>query len=78
MNVKKLISFVLIATMLACSFVTTGFASTTVPIEAATAFASGSGTKADPYIISNAGELKYFRDQVNSGALCGGPLNTDN
>ncbi|MEE0866742.1 MAG: hypothetical protein UIL37_00360, partial [Clostridia bacterium] len=76
MNVKKLISFVLIATMLACSFVTTGFASTTATIETATDFASGTGTSSDPYVIETAGQLKYFRDQVNAG-MCG-TLNTDN
>lgn len=31
----------------------------------ATKFASGSGTQADPYIISNAAELAYFGSQMN-------------
>ncbi len=32
---------------------------------AATAFASGSGTQADPYVISSAAELAYFGSQMN-------------
>lgn len=34
----------------------------------ATSFAGGSGTKTDPYQISNAGELLYLANLVNSGA----------
>ena len=30
-------------------------------------FASGAGTEADPYLISNAGQLAAFRDAVNAG-----------
>lgn len=33
----------------------------------ATDFASGTGTESDPYIISTAGQLIYFRNKVNSG-----------
>ena len=32
----------------------------------ATAFAGGTGTKSDPYLISNGAELKYLADQVNA------------
>ncbi|HHU87480.1 MAG: hypothetical protein ACOX86_12265, partial [Pelotomaculaceae bacterium] len=33
----------------------------------ATGFAGGTGTEADPYLISNGAELAYFAQQVNSG-----------
>ena len=34
---------------------------------AATGFAGGSGTEADPYLIANAEQLVYFRNQVDGG-----------
>ena len=34
---------------------------------AATAFAGGTGTEADPYLITNADQLAYFRNQVDGG-----------
>ena len=34
---------------------------------AANAFAGGTGTEADPYIIANADQLAYFRNQVDGG-----------
>lgn len=34
----------------------------------ATAFAGGTGTTTDPYLISNAAELRYANDLINSGA----------
>lgn len=33
----------------------------------ATAFAGGTGTEADPYLIANADQLAYFRDLVDGG-----------
>lgn len=33
----------------------------------ATSFAGGSGTEEDPYLIANAHQLAYFRDQVDAG-----------
>ena len=33
----------------------------------ATGFAGGSGTEDDPWLISNAGQMAYFRDQVDAG-----------
>ena len=33
----------------------------------ATAFAGGTGTEADPYLIANASQLAYFRNQVDGG-----------
>ena len=43
----------------------------------ASGFASGSGTRDNPYIISTAGELALFRDMVNSGnaSICGKMVN---
>ena len=35
--------------------------------ETATAFAGGTGTEADPYLIANAAQLAYFRDEVDNG-----------
>ena len=35
----------------------------------ATAFADGSGTEADPYLIANADQLAYFRDEVDAGRM---------
>lgn len=35
--------------------------------DAASGFAGGSGTSSDPYLISTAGQLAYFSNQVNAG-----------
>ena len=35
-------------------------------------YASGAGTEVDPYVIETAAQLKYFADQVNSGAYGAG------
>ena len=37
-------------------------------VSVATGYASGDGSESNPYIIQNAKELAYFKDQVNSGA----------
>ena len=37
---------------------------------AATSFASGSGTEADPYIIETAAQLAFLASSVNSGTTC--------
>ena len=39
---------------------------------AATAFAGGTGTEADPYRIANADELAYFRNEVDGGRTFAG------
>lgn len=38
----------------------------------ATAYAGGTGTETDPYIIATAGQLIYLRDKVNSGTSYNG------
>lgn len=68
---KKITSILVVLTLLATLF-------TAVPVSAAsdnwggeavaTAFAGGTGTTSDPYLISNAAELRYMNDLVNSGA----------
>ena len=63
MKVKRLVSLMLIMALLVCSLAVTAFAS-----DGETGYAGGSGTATEPYLISNATQLNYFRDQVNSGA----------
>ena len=68
---KKLLSIlagVLLTALIVSSMVFSSFAEGAWDGKtAATAFASGTGTETDPYIISNAEQLKYFADLVNSG-----------
>ena len=40
--------------------------------KSATAFAGGSGTEADPYLIANASQLAFFRDVVDGGKTFNG------
>lgn len=68
---KKITSFFVALAMLATMI-------TAMPVSAetsawgdesvATAFAGGTGTTTDPYLISNAAELRYANDLINSGA----------
>ena len=36
---------------------------------AADSFTGGSGSEGEPYLVSNAGELAYFAQEVNSGTI---------
>ena len=38
-----------------------------ITVSASVTYAGGTGTKADPYLISTAEQLKYMRDTVNAG-----------
>ena len=58
---KKITSWLLTVVMIATLF-------TAVPVsaETATGFAGGTGTKDDPFIISNVAELNYLNEVVNT------------
>lgn len=58
---KKLTSILVALMMLATMF-------TSVPVSASTEFAGGTGTKADPFLISDKAQLTLVNELVNSGA----------
>ena len=60
---KKITSWLLTVAMIATMF-------TAVPVsaETTTGFAGGTGTKDDPFLISNVAELNYLNEVVNTGA----------
>lgn len=63
----KFIKFVLIVCLLLIGLASEAYAIDYMQIPSSGGFASGNGTKNDPYLISNAGELAFFRNQVNQG-----------
>ena len=74
-NAKRLLAMLLALLMVMSSIVTVS-ASTEEPepttwwdANAATAFAGGSGTEADPYLISTPAQFAYFAKYLEGGAL---------
>ena len=75
-NMKKLLSLVLALLMVFSSVITVAAATETQPTtwwdkNAATSFAGGTGTEADPFLISTPAELAYFAKYLEGGARNG-------
>ncbi len=61
---KKILSLILALGMVLCMIPETAAAGTAAP--STTGFAGGSGTEADPYIISTKAQLKNIRNYMNA------------